>query len=106
MSKTNVTDAQLESEIESGDLYPVAGYFNDVEHYIHNLELNKSEMADVRRRTHELGNQLGIVYALELWKNSTVSPTYRSLINILLYLKHVEVARSICLFLTNLQHEL
>ncbi len=102
MSETDVTDAQLDSKIENGDLYPVAGYFDDVEHYIRNLDLCKSEMADIKRRARELGNQLGIVYALELWKNNTVSPTYRSLIDILLHLKHFEVARSICLFLKDI----
>ncbi len=61
--------------------------------------VNTANTACVRSAGVTKTRQLTIETLCMLWKNNTVSPTYRSLINILLYLKEVEVARSICFFL-------
>ena len=92
----DIDSDQLDIELEEKDLMILAGYFDNVEFYLNNLGLSKSEQVDVRNAEN---NQLAVNKSLLLWREHNPSTaTLRELVKILLNLRKEEVASSVCNF--------
>ena len=95
----SVNSDQLDCEIEERDMIILAGYFDNVEHYLDIMGLMPSDQNDVRRKALTNGAQVAIMNCLLKWKQHNPSKaTLRTLLEILLKLKKEEIASKVCSF--------
>ncbi|XP_064384730.1 uncharacterized protein LOC135333658 [Halichondria panicea] len=94
----NLTDEQLNSEIEVPDTPELALCFDDVELYSSAMGLAIAEQADVNQSR---GTQAAMMKCLQIWKQHNPSQaTYRALLDIALRLGKGDTAHQICQQLT------
>ena len=94
--KTGVSDTQLDTDI-IGDLYILAGCFDNYYMYIDRLQLTVSDQADVKNIEWRHNHQSAMQKALMIFKRQLQIPaTYRVLLNIVLSLGKKDVAQKIC----------
>ncbi len=97
--RTNVTDEQLDSRLENSELWELAGHLGNFEVYVGEpgFNLNKAEIADLKKCVGDNGHQHAMTMALEKWLDvSRVKVTYRVLVNILLELRKGIAAEEVC----------
>ena len=100
MVKYEVTDEQLDREIEQDDLVPVAMHFDNVELYLNPLKLTGNEQVDVKRDACAKGNEIAVINCLSIWRGHEPSEaTFRVLISILWDLRKEKIATNICQYL-------
>ncbi|XP_064384149.1 uncharacterized protein LOC135333169 [Halichondria panicea] len=96
----NLTDEQLNSEIDDPDTPKLALFFDDVELYSSAMGLAIAEQADVNQSR---GTQAAMMKCLQIWKQHNPSQaTYRALLDIALRLGKGDTAHQICQQLTQL----
>ncbi len=101
----NLTDEQLNSEIEVSDTPEMALCFDDVELYSSAMELAPAEQADVNMLYHREGTQTAVMKCLKIWKQHDPSrATCRALLDIVLRLGKGDTADRICQQLTQREH--
>ncbi len=94
----NLTDEQLNSEIEDSDTPEMALCFDDVELYSTAMGLAPAEKAGVKESR---GTQVAMMKCLQIWKEHYPSrATYRALLDIVLRLGKENTADQICQQLT------
>ena len=94
--KYNMSEDQLDSEIEDEDIIILADYFDEAEYYLSSFGLSPGDQADMRDKATK-GNRLAMNHCLLLWKRHNLSTaTLRTLLKILLRLKKEEVASKVC----------
>ena len=97
MDHTQVTDAQLDTEIEDIQLYMLAAHFDDYSTYPLVLGLNASEQQDVRTAAVLHNTQTAMFEALRLWKKlNPDGATFRALVEIVLGMGKQDLALHIC----------
>ena len=97
MSDFNISDDQLDLEIEEIDVTYLAAHFDDVLLYLRVLQLTNIEQTDVRNMAQHHGNQVAMTECLSLWRQHNPSTaTLRTLLDILLKLRKEAVALKIC----------
>ncbi|XP_064392221.1 uncharacterized protein LOC135339913 isoform X4 [Halichondria panicea] len=105
MVKYEVTDEQLDREIEQDDLVPVAMHFDNVELYLNPLKLTGNEQVDVKRDACAKGNEIAVINCLSIWRGHEPSEaTFRVLISILWDLRKEKIATNICQYLKKKDH--
>ena len=93
----NLSNDQLNCEIEEEDIITLAGYFDNVEYYLSALGLITAEQTDIKFKKVTEGTQIAMNECLTLWKRHNPSAaTLRALLQILLRLKKVEIASKVC----------
>ena len=99
--KTEISDEQLDAEIEERDLSDVAAFFDNTEDYLEKLELSPGQQTDVRTQAFVNGTHTGMKLALRLWRNKNpLKATFRALLLILLSLSKGDVAVQVCKYLS------
>ena len=92
----SISSDQLDCEIEDSDMILLAGYFDNVEYYLHVLRLTPAEQVYIRKKVGD-GNQIAMKHCLLIWKQHNPSTaTLRTLLEILLRLKKEEIALNVC----------
>ncbi len=98
----NLTDEQLNSEIEDSDTPKMALCFDDVELYSSAMGLAIAERADVNQSR---GTVTAMMKCLQIWKeHNPLQATYRALLDIVLRLGKVDTADQICQQLTQREY--
>ena len=100
--RTNVTDSQLDTEIEETDLLSLAAYFNNIETVPLLLGLSPAEQQDVKYAFVLSDMQTAMFLALRLWRKPNPSAaTYRALVEIVLRMgvNGTAIAEEVCRFL-------
>ncbi|XP_064400734.1 protein NLRC3-like isoform X2 [Halichondria panicea] len=99
--RTQVTDSQLDTEIEDTDLIILADHFDNIETYSTLFELTNSKKQDIIDEKMRYNTQAAMSLAMKLWKRrNPAAATYRALVEIVLSLRKVDVATTVCEFLT------
>ena len=97
----NLTNEQLDSEIEVTDTPEIALCFDDVEIYSTAMGLAPAEQADVKESRRLYDTQTAMMNCLQIWKRHNPSrATYRALLDIVLKLGKGDTAHKICQQLT------
>ena len=97
---TNVTDSQLDTEIEETDMILLAAHFNNVETLSVQLQLSTADKQDAKDMAFRFDIQTGVDKALRLWRKANPSAaTYRALVEIVLKMGREDLAGHVCLFL-------
>ncbi len=92
----NLTDEQLNREIEDSDTPKLALYFDNVSIYSSAMGLAHAEQADVNLY-HREGTQIAMMRCLRVWKQrDPLRATYRALLDIVLGLGKRDTAHQIC----------
>ncbi|XP_064387843.1 probable serine/threonine-protein kinase kinY isoform X1 [Halichondria panicea] len=92
----NLTDEQLNREIEDSDTPKLALYFDNVSIYSSAMGLAHAEQADVNLY-HREGTQIAMMRCLRVWKQrDPLRATYRALLDIVLGLGKGDTAHQIC----------
>ena len=100
-NETELSDEQLDAEIEERDLSDVAAFFDNTEDYVEKLDLSPGQQTDVRTQAFVNGTQTGIKIALRHWRNkNSLKATFRALLLILLSLLKGDVAVQVCKYLS------
>ena len=100
--RTNVTDSQLDTEIEETDLLSLAAYFNNIETFPVLLGLSPAEQQDVKYALVLNDMQTAMFLALRLWRKANPdAATYRALVEIVLRMgvNGTAIAEEVCKFL-------
>ncbi len=85
IKRYNLTDEQLNSEIEDPDTPKLALCFDNVELYSSSMRLPPAEQADVNMLYHREGTQTAMMKCLKIWKqHNPYQATYRALLDIVL----------------------
>ena len=102
----NLTDEQLNSEIEDSDTPEMASCFdNKVTQYSSAMGLPPAEQADVNMLYQREGTQTAMMKCLQIWKQHNPSrATYRALLDIALSLGKGDTAHQICQQLIQRKH--
>ena len=96
-----MTDSQLDTEIEDTDLIILADHFDNIETYSTLFELTNSKKQDIIDEKMRYNTQAAMSLAMKLWKRrNPAAATYRALVEIVLSLRKVDVATTVCEFLT------
>ena len=98
---TNVTDSQLNTEIEEADMIFLAAYFNNIETFPLLLGLNPAEQQDVKYAFFLHDMRTAMFLALRLWKKANPgAATYRALVEIVLRMgvNGTAIAEEVCKF--------
>ncbi len=97
----NISDEDLDLEIQESDLFEIAGYFDNTEDYLEMLGLSSSQQSDVKNeKCKTKSTQAGMKLALKIWlKRNPFGESFRSLFSLILPLKKVIVAVDICQWL-------
>ena len=99
--RTNVTDSQLDTEIEECDMLPLAVHFDIVKTLSVQLRLTAAETHDVRNTEEMFDTQTAVDKALRLWrKGNPPATTYRALVEIVLRMgiNGTAIAEEVCKF--------
>ena len=100
--KTSVTDEQLNTAVEEIDLPNIAQFFDGTDLYVRKLQLNPAEQNDVRAQVSRDGTQAGMIVALNYWRSRhPVEATFRALLLMLISLDKGEVAKQVCIYLSD-----
>ena len=97
--RTNVTDIQLDTEIEEADMILLAVHFDNVETLSVQLRLNPSQGKDVKNVAFLDDTQTAVDKALRLWRKANPgAATYRALVEIVLRMggNGVTIAIEVC----------
>ena len=98
----NVTDSQLDNQIQRKDLFKLSGYFDNVDTYLDHLGLSRSQQTDIKDLAFRRGTQIAMSEALRLWREpNPYTATYRALVEVLLNLKKGGVAVEVCSYLNS-----
>ena len=98
--RTKVTDSQLDTEIEDTDIIALADHFDNIETYSTLFKLTDSKKQDVIDEKMRHKTQAAMSLAMKLWKRrNPAAATYRALVEIVLSLRKVDVATTVCEFL-------
>ena len=100
--RTNVTDSQLDTEIEEADMIFLAAYFNNIETFPLLLGLNPAEQQDVKYALVLNDMRTAMFHALRLWRKANPgAATYRALVEIVLRMgvNSIAIAEEVCKFL-------
>ena len=102
---TQVCDAQLDIQInDKHDLLDLAGCFDEVELYLHKLELTSAQETDVKDLAYRCNTTVAMAKALKLWcQPNPFAATFRRLLEILLTLRRGDVAVRVCQYITTLK---
>ena len=101
----NLTDQQLNSEIEVTDTPTMALCFDDVSIYSTAMGLAPAEQADVKESRRLYDTQTAMMNCLQIWKRHNPSrATYKALLDIVLRLKKGDTADQICWKLTQREY--
>ncbi|XP_064385072.1 uncharacterized protein LOC135333968 isoform X2 [Halichondria panicea] len=93
----NLTDEQLNSEIEDSETPEMASCFDDVDLYSSSMGLGIADQADVKRLYHSEGTRAAMMKCLQIWKErNPFQATYRALLDIALRLGKGDTAHQIC----------
>ncbi len=93
-----MTDSQLDTEIKETDMIVLAAYFDNVETYPVQLELDPSERRYVKITASNYDTRTAMDKVLRLWRqHNPGAATYRALVEILLRMGMEELAFKICL---------
>ena len=96
----NITNGQLDEKIEQEDLAKLGGFFDKIDDYLPEFGLQPAQQGDVRDEVHQKGIQAGMRMALQYWRAlNPYHATYRALLDIVLSLRHGNVAVKICEYL-------
>ena len=96
MDKYQLTNSQVNHEIQQKDVSYLAAYFDNVELYVDAMELSSSEQSDVLLKRLD-GNHLAMIKCLKIWKSKKLSQaTFRALLEMLVKLKKGEIADNVC----------
>ena len=99
--ETELSDEQLDAEIEERDLSDVAAFFDNTEDYVEKLALSPGQQTDVRTQAYVNGTHTGMKLALRHWRNKNpLKATFRALLLILLSLRKGDVAVQVCKYLS------
>ena len=99
--RTNVTDSQLDTEIEERDMILLAAYFNNIETFPLLLGLNPAEQQDVKYALVLNDMQTAMFLVLRLWRKANPgAATYRALVEIVLRMgvNGTAIAEEVCKF--------
>ena len=97
IKRYNLTDEQLNSEIEDSDTPKLALCFDDVKLYSNAMGLLPAEQADVIRLYHTEGTRAAMMKCFQVWKeHNPLQATYRALLDIVLGLGKEVTANQIC----------
>ena len=94
---TNVTDTELNSEVEETDVQFLATQFNNLEDFPALLGLNPAEQQEVKYALHLNDIQTAAIHALRLWRKANPgAATYRALVEIVLRMGRDDLAACVC----------
>ena len=97
MASYEMTDDQLNCEIEEGDIAYLAEHFDGVELYQRVFGLSNAEQTNVKSIAAVHGTQTAMAECLSLWRRHNPSTaTLRALLDILLRLRKEEIASKVC----------
>ncbi len=97
VERYNLTDEQLNSEIEDSETPELALCFDDVDLYSSSMVLTIADQADVKRLYHSEGTRAAMMKCLQIWKDrNPFQATYRALLDIALRLGKGDTAHQIC----------
>ena len=99
MTCTEVTYAQLNSEIDERDMILLAPHFRDVETLSEQLGLTPANLQNAKNASLQFDVQTGVKKALSLWRRADPSAaTYRKLVEIVLRMggNGVPIATEVC----------
>ena len=94
-----VTESQLDTEIEERDMILLAPYFRDVEALSEQLGLIPADQQNAKNASLQFDVQTGVKKALSLWRRADPSATtYRALVEIVLRMggNGVPIATEVC----------
>ena len=96
--RTNVTDSQLDTEIEEADMILLAVHFDNLETLSVQLRLSTGDKQDAQDIVFRFGIRTGVDKALRLWRKANPSAaTYRALVVIALRIGvHGTIAEEVC----------
>lgn len=99
--KCNITEEELDLQIQEADLFELASCFDNIDDYLEKLGLSSFQQSDVQQKKFDTeSTQAGMKFALKIWlKRNPFGETFRSLLSLVLPLKKVTVAVSICRWL-------
>ena len=98
---TNVTDSQLDTEIEEADMILLAVHFDNVETLSVQLRLTPADRQDVKEVKLQYDTQTAVDKALRLWRKANPgAATYRALVEIVLRMgvNGMTIAEEVCKF--------
>ena len=105
IKRYNLTDEQLDSEIEDSNTPKLALCFDNVELYSSSMGLAIAKQADVKQSCRTDGTQAAMMECLQIWKeHNPFQATYRALLNIVLGLEKGDTAHQICQQLTQCKY--
>ena len=99
--RTNVTDSQLDTEIEGADMILLAVHFDNVETLSVQLRLSSADRQDAKDMAFRFDIKTGVDKALRLWRKANPgAATYRALVEIVLRLgvNGMAIAEEVCKF--------
>ena len=100
--RTNVTDSQLDTEIEERDMILLAAHFKvNIETLSVQLELTLADQQDVEDVAFRFKTQTAVDKALRLWRKANPgAATYRALVEIVLRMgvNGTAIAEEVCKF--------
>ena len=100
--RTNVTDSQLDTEIEERDMILLAAHFKvNIETLSVQLELTPADQQDVEDVAFRYKTQTAVDKALRLWRKAKPgAATYRALVEIVLRMgvNGTAIAEEVCTF--------
>lgn len=100
-----LTDGQIDLSIKEEDFFYLGGLFGAWNRYAGNpgLQLNEGQQHTISANPNFIDNQMKMKASLEVWKRHyPLTATFRNLLNIVLNLNEVGVAKSICQYLSNI----
>ena len=98
---TNVTDSQLDTEIEEADMILLAVHFDNVETLSVQLRLSSADRQDAKDMAFRFDIKTGVDKALRLWRKANPgAATYRALVEIVLRMgvNGAAIAEEVCKF--------
>ena len=99
--ETELTDNQLDANVEKADLPELAAYFDNTDDYIEKLGLSSGQHTDVRTQAFVHGTRAGMKLALKYWmEKNPYEASYRALLLMLVSLEKGDIAVNVCKYLS------
>ena len=99
-TRCNVTDDQLNKDIDPQDIGELAQCFDNVDDYLQALGLSPGEQTDICQITHLKGTVLGMREALKRMIKKNPFRTFRELVEIALKQNDGMTAKNICCYVS------
>ena len=99
--RTNVTDSQLDTEVEEADMILLAVHFDNVETLSVQLRLTPADRQNVKEAKLQYDTQVAVDKALRLWRRANPgAATYRAMVEIVLRMgvNGTAIAEEVCKF--------